>query len=299
MLPLFSGSNSPKTVVFLDCPTLKKESEFCLETTVNIYQPTGRHIPQRLEFFSTQLWETKISQFLVCFTQTLWSLALRYSAKTVPEFVMHFTCVFLVIYCIHGSKVSKLDIKAPYELDSNTVPHWGPMGKTTQINKQVVYKIMSLVWYNKSFLEVKFFYLWSPSYIFNRSRDEKWCGVTHRHRKYNPVLQWTCNLTLPTRKIPPPPSWVTVRTRVPGSLQVSSVPMSLSPCTGTRLTFSRQMTYICRTALLTSRCYILYIYSTNIRTEYFKHAAHSPFFRLQNAVYFIMQPFLVPVLFTF
>ena len=40
-------------------------------------------------------------------------------------------------------------------------------------------------------------------------------------------------------------------------------------------------------------------YSTNIRTEYFKHAAHSPFFPLQNAVYFIMLPFLVPVLFTF
>ena len=40
-------------------------------------------------------------------------------------------------------------------------------------------------------------------------------------------------------------------------------------------------------------------YSTNIRTEYFKHAAHSPFFSLQNAVYFIMLPFLVTVLFTF
>ena len=32
-------------------------------------------------------------------------------------------------------------------------------------------------------------------------------------------------------------------------------------------------------------------YSTNIRTEYFKHAAHSPFFSLQNAVHFIMLPF--------
>jgi hypothetical protein len=40
-------------------------------------------------------------------------------------------------------------------------------------------------------------------------------------------------------------------------------------------------------------------YSTNVRTEYFKHAAHSPFFSLQNSVYFIMLPFLVPVLFTF
>jgi len=41
------------------------------------------------------------------------------------------------------------------------------------------------------------------------------------------------------------------------------------------------------------------IYSTNIRTEYFKQAAYSLFFPLQNAVYFIMLPFLVPVLFTF
>jgi len=31
--------------------------------------------------------------------------------------------------------------------------------------------------------------------------------------------------------------------------------------------------YICRTAALTSRRYILNIYSTNIHSEYFKHAA--------------------------
>jgi hypothetical protein len=54
-----------------------------------------------------------------------------------------------------------------------------------------------------------------------------------------------------------------------------------------------------RTAALTSRRCILYIYSTNMCTEYFKHVAHSPFFPLQNAVYFIMLPFFVPVLFTF
>jgi hypothetical protein len=46
-----------------------------------------------------------------------------------------------------------------------------------------------------------------------------------------------------------------------------------------------------RTALLTYRCCIFLIYSTDIRTEYFKHAAHSPFFTLQNVVYFIMLPF--------
>ena len=57
--------------------------------------------------------------------------------------------------------------------------------------------------------------------------------------------------------------------------------------------------YICRTAQLTSRCCILNIYSSSILAEYFKHAAHSPFFSLQDAVYFIMLSFLVPVIFTF
>jgi len=58
--------------------------------------------------------------------------------------------------------------------------------------------------------------------------------------------------------------------------------------------------YIGRTAPLTSRRCILCIYSTNTRTEYFKHAAHSPlFFSLQNAVYFIMLPYFGSVLFAF
>jgi len=54
-----------------------------------------------------------------------------------------------------------------------------------------------------------------------------------------------------------------------------------------------------RTAPLTSKRFILYIYSTNIGTEYFKHAIYSPFFPLQNAVCFINLTHLVPVLFTF
>ena len=57
--------------------------------------------------------------------------------------------------------------------------------------------------------------------------------------------------------------------------------------------------YMGRTALLTSKRCILCTYSTNIGTEYFKHALHSPFFSLQNAVCFIMLTCLVPVLFTF
>ena len=59
--------------------------------------------------------------------------------------------------------------------------------------------------------------------------------------------------------------------------------------------------YIRRNAQLISRRCILNIYSTNILTEYFKLAAHSPLSPppLQDAVYFIMLSFLVPVIFTF
>ena len=57
--------------------------------------------------------------------------------------------------------------------------------------------------------------------------------------------------------------------------------------------------YRCRTAPLTSKRCIVYIYSTNIGTEYFKHGIYSPFFSLQNAVCFIVLMYLVPVLFTF
>jgi len=55
-----------------------------------------------------------------------------------------------------------------------------------------------------------------------------------------------------------------------------------------------------RTAPLTSKRCILYIYSTNICTEYFKHGIYSPFFfPRQNAVCFIILKYLVHVLFTF
>ena len=54
-----------------------------------------------------------------------------------------------------------------------------------------------------------------------------------------------------------------------------------------------------RTAPLTSKRCILYIYSTNIGTEYFKRGINCPFFPLQNAVCFIILTYLVPVLFTF
>ena len=48
--------------------------------------------------------------------------------------------------------------------------------------------------------------------------------------------------------------------------------------------------HISRNAQLTSRRCILNIYSTNTLTEYFKHAAHSPFFSrcllFHNATFF-------------
>jgi len=57
--------------------------------------------------------------------------------------------------------------------------------------------------------------------------------------------------------------------------------------------------YSGRTAPLTSKRCILYIYSTNIGTEYFKHGIYCPFLSLRNAVCFIILMYLVPVLFTF
>ena len=57
--------------------------------------------------------------------------------------------------------------------------------------------------------------------------------------------------------------------------------------------------YNSRTAPLTSKNYILYIYSTNMGTKYFKHDIYCPFFSLQNAICFVILIYLVPVLFTF
>ena len=53
------------------------------------------------------------------------------------------------------------------------------------------------------------------------------------------------------------------------------------------------------TAPLTSKYFILYIYSTNTSTENFKHDIYSSFLSLQNEVCFIILTYLVPVLFTF
>ena len=53
-----------------------------------------------------------------------------------------------------------------------------------------------------------------------------------------------------------------------------------------------------RTAPLTSKRCILYIYSTILGTEYFKHGIYSPFFLFKMQC-FIILTYLVHVLFTF
>jgi len=60
--------------------------------------------------------------------------------------------------------------------------------------------------------------------------------------------------------------------------------------------------YSGRTAPLTSKFYILYVYSTNRGIQYFKHGIYSPIFPLQNAVFFhksnIFGSCIIHILFT-
>ena len=73
--------------------------------------------------------------------------------------------------------------------------------------------------------------------------------------------------------------------------------ITISPTRVNRLTPNDP--YMGHTAPLTSKRCILYIYSTNVGTVYFKRALYSPFLSLQNAVCFITLTSLIPVLFTF
>jgi len=74
----------------------------------------------------------------------------------------------------------------------------------------------------------------------------------------------------------------------------------MSVCTKMTIYPLRTVRPIYRTGVpLPSRCCILYIFSTNIRLPSILNMLHTLRFSLQNAVYFIMLPFFVPVLFTF
>ena len=81
--------------------------------------------------------------------------------------------------------------------------------------------------------------------------------------------------------------------------QLGSENDNTSPSSATVNPLTRNDHYSGRTAPPASKHCSLYIYSTNIGTEYFKHGIYSLFFPLQNAVCFIILTYLVPVLFTF
>jgi len=82
--------------------------------------------------------------------------------------------------------------------------------------------------------------------------------------------------------------------------EMSGSVVSGTPCTKRYLNpLTPNDNYSSRTAPITSKRLILYIYSTNTVTEYFKLVIYSPFFPLENAVCFIILTYLVPVLFTF
>ena len=87
--------------------------------------------------------------------------------------------------------------------------------------------------------------------------------------------------------------------------EITGIPATIQTCLKTLLQkvafnpLTPNDHYSGRTAPLTSKRFISYIYSTNTGTEYFKHGIYSPFCSLQNAVCFIILTYLVPVLFTF
>jgi len=102
------------------------------------------------------------------------------------------------------------------------------------------------------------------------------------------------------------------QSRVSRSLVVMDKPISIVPFSGFLLQIFLYTSwdmlvnhltpndrYSGRTAPLTSKHCIFYIYSTNIGTEYFKHGIYSLLFSLQYSVCFIILTYLVPVLFTF
>ena len=150
-------------------------------------------------------------------------------------------------------------------------------------------------------------FILQPSMLQHPSKYTDWSGFRTR-------IAW--NMTQCIRLLPPslgPIPWNTVtyskyctRRHITGDINLHIQRRQNLKCEDginwwfCLLTVWRLTTHIWgRNAPLNSKRYILYIYSTNIGTEYFKHALYSPFFSLQNAVCFIMLACLVPVLFTF
>ena len=75
-----------------------------------------------------------------------------------------------------------------------------------------------------------------------------------------------------------PIAWVPLHRTQPGVEPRSSVQPTVNLVADHFNPLTPNDLYISRTAPLTSKRCILYIYSTNVGTEYFKHALYSPFF---------------------
>ena len=106
----------------------------------------------------------------------------------------------------------------------------------------------------------------------------------------------------PGAQIPPQPSHTETPTHIETRTHDQcgdTIEKSQAPDDGCVSPLTPNDHYSGRTALLNSKRCILYIYSTNIGTEYFKQGIYSPSCSLQNAVSFIILTYLVPVLFTF
>jgi len=106
----------------------------------------------------------------------------------------------------------------------------------------------------------------------------------------------------PATQIPPQPSHTDTPTHIETRTHNhcgDTIEKSQAPDDGCINPLTTKDPYSGRTAPLISKRCILYIYSTNIGTEYFKHGIYSPFFNLKYAVCFIMLTYSVPVLFTF
>ena len=135
-------------------------------------------------------------------------------------------------------------------------------------------------------------------------------------RKYSPTHSWLRQVsgqphvptTLPQEKGPPPqvPTeqevaligeyfWAFRNTDKPfGTVEVRSPDRpARSPITTVINRLTPNDDYSGRTAPLTSKRCILYIYQTHTSTEYFKHGIYSPFFPLQNAFCFINLTYFV------
>jgi len=131
----------------------------------------------------------------------------------------------------------------------------------------------------------------NPSSSFHHSYGEKWltcCQVRWQTNYEKRLLDSSC---LPSVR---PYRWNSTPIGI-NFVEFDIVSLLIDSILVTLLTPNDD--YSC-TAPLTSKCCILYIYSTNTGTEYFKHGIYSPFFPLQNAVCFINLTYLVPVLFT-